>query len=130
MKEIRAISKSFLAPVYTSLLAGGGGGGGGGGRRARPSVEVNCRKCQISEQWTPFRKFRRIQSFFRSDLRGRVKNDSQNAGKVHFNNLIFQNFPGKYIPGSPLDAHASGVRTHPSKILPTAMSITCLHRDD
>ena len=33
------------------------------------------------------------------NMRGRVKM-TWNAGKVDFNNLIFQNFPGKYTPGT------------------------------
>lgn len=52
------------------------------------------------------------------NLEGGLKNDSRNAGKEDFNNLIFK-ISRKYIPESPLDAQAS--RTHPGKILPTAL---------
>ena len=42
------------------------------------------------------------------NLRWRVKMNLRIARNVDFNNLIFQNFPGNYTPGTLLDAHASG----------------------
>ena len=53
------------------------------------------------------------------NLRGRV--EMTHAGKVDFKNLIFSKFLREIYPQIPLDAHASGTWTHPSKILPMAL---------
>ena len=56
------------------------------------------------------------------NLRGRVKMTLRMDEKwASFNTLIFQTFPGKYTPDPLLDADASSARTHPSKILLTAL---------
>ena len=55
------------------------------------------------------------------NLEGGLKNDSRNAGKEDFNNLIFKISQGNIPLGSPLDAHASDALTHPIKILPMAL---------
>ena len=59
-------------------------------------------------------------------VRGRVKMTLRMQEKWTSATEFFKISQGNKPPDPPLDAHASSARTHPSKILPTALGHTAL----